>query len=171
MSDIADSLVIARPTIYDYYGSREEVLIDVLREQFEQVVAGVRAATACGGPVEKLRRFVLAYYETIASTGIEKLMARSQSAASRATDRLDALRREFLQLLVDIIAEGVGEGVFRTLPPLQMALAFQGMIANTTYAAVVAGRQLEPAILAGALVDLFVRGVGTEPRGTDRSNR
>ena len=159
MADIADSLVIARSTIYDYYSSREEILIEVLQEQFKSVVALVREATAVGEPVEKLRRFVLTYYESIASSGLETLLARSQSAVHRAPERLNALRQEFLQLLVRIIADGTSQGFFRPVSAVQAALAFQGMIANTTYATVLAGKPVKPEALADALVDIFAHGV------------
>jgi AcrR family transcriptional regulator len=56
MRKLAGRLGVTAPALYRYYGSKEEVLRDIVREAYRQSAAYIYRALSAGTPLERFRR-------------------------------------------------------------------------------------------------------------------
>jgi AcrR family transcriptional regulator len=115
LDDVARSAMVAKATIYNYFGSKDQVYkealdrkIGFMAEQLNQAVASLSS------PLEKLNVFIR---ESMKITHEEAfLFTDEQSQSQRFLSKLAAARERFFavqeRLLQGILDEGVKEGVF-----------------------------------------------------------
>jgi TetR/AcrR family fatty acid metabolism transcriptional regulator len=156
MREVAERAGVADGTLYLYFKGKEDLLVSILEEYAEAFL--VRATRDCGetaDPVEKLRRVVTRH---LVSMQADRPLAQVFQIELRHTRRfLRQVARgrvaQYLQLLQDIVAEGVAKGVFRgDVPPELAARAVFGALDEQVTAWVLATRpgdlqsQVEPLI-------------------------
>jgi len=115
LDDVARAAMVAKATIYNYFGSKDQVYkealdrkIGFMAEQLNQAVASLSS------PLEKLNVFIL---ESMKMTHEEAfLFTDEHSQSQRFMSKLAGARERFFavqeRLLQGILEEGVKEGVF-----------------------------------------------------------
>lgn len=130
MEDIASAVGIAKPTLYHYYRSKDEILYAIHEEFIDLLLAEhkVRAADRSLGPDELLQGIagdILDLMETHRGhvrTFFEhhrELPARQRSTIRRKRDR-------YASIVEDLLQQGVDKGIFQT-DPRMCTLHFFGM--------------------------------------------
>lgn len=112
MSAIAHHAGVARQTLYNHYPNVESILTAVIEQherlgfaQVRQLLEGHRGATA---KLEQLIR-----HSVVMSAHGHALAAIESSLSPRAREMLSAHRGRTTEMLIEVLEEGVAEGVFR----------------------------------------------------------
>ena len=64
IQEIIDAVGITKPTLYHYFGSKQGLLDDILKEDFEELIAEIKASSRYNGDVTlALRQTLSAFFE------------------------------------------------------------------------------------------------------------
>lgn len=160
LDDIAARLNVAKPTLYYYVKSKEDILLECIRLGFAHMKEGIQELQESGrNGIEKLTRFLEVYIELVANdfgrciirTGLQPL-----TPASKA--KLLPAARQVNTALQDIIRQGVQDGSIRKCDPKMVANAIFGSFNTVALWHQEAG-ELTPAEIASHYIDLFIRGL------------
>jgi len=177
MADVAERAQVADGTLYLYFSGKEDLLVSILEEYAEAFLLRARRdVAAIDGPRERLRRVI---ERNLVSLERNRPLAHVFQIELRHTRRF--LRRVakgklagYLQLLQEIIAEGVEKGVFRGDIPVEMAArAVFGSLDECVTAWVLAERPPSLSAQAVPLVSLVLEGLASprSERGSGRGDR
>jgi len=114
MDDIASAAGVAKGTLYNYFRSKEELYVEVIRYRFESLVELLgRAFDARNQPWTDLRSFVL-HYEAFMHKHPHffKLLRRARTEPGFA-DEFSGLERKVVELLASVLKRGMRAGEFR----------------------------------------------------------
>jgi AcrR family transcriptional regulator len=137
MRQIAAAAEVGLGNIYNYFGSKSEILLEVLRRASAAQMAAVDEALEALGGADVRTRFLAA---VAAFVGFEFehltecFVANSELRYLDSTQRAQIVEQRDAQQAVfeDLVEEGVELGVFRTSRPKQACLAFLTMCAGVT---------------------------------------
>lgn len=131
LNEIARMARVAKATIYNYFGSKEQVYIEVLNEEVNDLVTKISEALAqIKSPIEKLRVFYRTRLNQIKEPSYMLNLSRDggEGLGVKSTGISDHLLKKDIFILQSILEEGVREGsfrmdnVFRTARVLRYAL-------------------------------------------------
>lgn len=139
MDDIAEELGATKGRIYHYYRSKTAVLLDIHVFAMEMVIGETTPAATTPGPaLERLRNLILAMVRlnareidllhVVISSLFNGLPHSSRAAENNIRSRVLELRREFEQMLVSIVEDGVRSGEFRNVDARTVARACLGAL-------------------------------------------
>jgi AcrR family transcriptional regulator len=117
IDDIARVAMVAKATIYNYFGSKDQVYKEALDRKTGLLAEKINQAVASfSSPLEKLRVFIT---ETLKIVREESLLfAQEYNQSNRFVSRMAAAREHFFlaqeRLLKGILDQGVAEGLFPT---------------------------------------------------------
>ncbi|MCG6537962.1 MAG: hypothetical protein L7F78_25425, partial [Syntrophales bacterium LBB04] len=122
-------------TIYQYFGSKEDLFSSLVSEKLELLYGGVRGAVA-GKPdaLAKIRALVDAnflFVENNISFCNIFIRRGSASLAEGTVDLREKMIADYLEhvdFIEAVMAEGVKSGIFKQLDPRLMAFVLAGMI-------------------------------------------
>jgi AcrR family transcriptional regulator len=130
LTDIAEELHIAKPTLYHYFRSKDEILLQVQQLAIAQItdVAIDAHPTATTG-MEQLRAFVRRYVEMIIDdfgaclimTGILPLQAENRKLVRQGSKQIESMLREILR-------RGVADGSIARCDPKITGMFFFGAL-------------------------------------------
>lgn len=160
LEDIAREVGMYKGSLYHYIKSKEDLLFAVVREPAEQILNDLRELVQLDvPPSEKIRRVtrshvrVLEEHFTYCSVYLEEVAGRHRS------DEWSAMDREYVQAIVDIIAEGQQRGEFgRSLDARTTTLALIGSLNWLTHW-YHPGGELKGAEIADRYCDIFLMGM------------
>jgi TetR/AcrR family transcriptional regulator, fatty acid metabolism regulator protein len=166
VADVARTAGVAAGTVYLYFRGKDDLLISIFEKTIKEAIAAGRESIARHtDPLAQLR--------TIARLHLDR-MSRDRDLAvvfqvelrqsTKFMERFSATHlREYLGIIRDVIARGQSMGVFRKNhnPTLAAKLLF-GMLDEMATNWILSRRKYSLIADADAIVDLFVRGVGTE---------
>ena len=130
MGDIARELRLTRGSLYYYFRDKEEILALCHTSALEAVLEAYEKVRASSDPPdEKLRRLISEhvlvqvdkFHGTALALELDALRPSSRAAVVAGRDRYDRGLRE-------LIAEGIGAGLFRPVDPKLAAFAVVGAI-------------------------------------------
>jgi len=117
LDEVARMARVAKATIYNYFGSKDKVYLEVLRREMDEVVEKISSSVGQeASPKDKLITFVKAKFRYMREAinilnldreGIEKLLPTAEGI------RNELFERE-VEIIRCIINEGVEKGVFHT---------------------------------------------------------
>lgn len=163
LQEIAETLGLLKGSLYNYIGSKDDLLWEVILRQHKATMALVERCRAMvdASPTERLRAFARGYAPSLKNERI------SVAVYQRELVRLsDARRKTILQereayvtFLQDLLDEGIASGDFRA--DLDSELACQGILGmlNSSYRWYRPRRDLTPERAVEGLLDLVLRGV------------
>ena len=169
MEQIAAAAGIAKPTLYHYFRSKDEILRGVhenfittlLERQDERVRLGLAPAdlllgamTDIFGLMETHRGYVRVFFENYRELPDE---ARREIRVKR--DRYEGLVR-------DAVVQGIEAGAFRGVDPDAATMAVFG-ICNWAYQWWRPGGGADPALMAQKMWDIVIRGLSVQPQRGD----
>lgn len=131
MQDIADAVNLKKASLYHHIDSKQKVLLEILDQALDIVIAEVKQATEGGYPTpDKIRRAIRTYLNTLT---VRKEIAAVLLLEYRALDgklfNQHIVRRDrFERLWRNLIQAGVDEGAFVCSDPSQAGRALLGMM-------------------------------------------
>jgi TetR/AcrR family transcriptional regulator, fatty acid metabolism regulator protein len=166
VADVARTAGVAAGTVYLYFRGKDDLLISIFEKTMKEAIAAGR---------ENIARHTdpLAQLRTIARLHLDR-MSRDRDLAvvfqvelrqsTKFMERFSATHlREYLGIIRDVIARGQSMGIFRkTLNPTLAAKLLFGMLDEMATNWILSRRKYSLIADADAIVDLFVRGAGTE---------
>jgi AcrR family transcriptional regulator len=107
MDDIAERVGVSKPMLYEYFGSKEGLLVGCInraRTELRQVTE--RAVAEADDAEDTLRRAVRAFFEYIAERRVSWCMLRQESAVTVpwAVDEIEGIRRQQTELFATLAA-------------------------------------------------------------------
>ncbi|MCT2588052.1 TetR/AcrR family transcriptional regulator [Actinophytocola sp. S1-96] len=97
MDEIADRVGVSKPMLYEYFGSKEGLLVACIRQaRTELLAATLTAVEGVSSAEEAMRRGLTAFYEFIDShrRSWELLRQEAAVAGQAAMDEIEAVRRQ-----------------------------------------------------------------------------
>lgn len=162
MREIARAVGLGKSTLYDYFVSKEHILLYFIEQEINLVnqTAEMIAKQQLTAP-EKLRRVLESQWAYLAGNReIAALMARSAQALSPPAEiQFNALRMEYRKILQTIIQQGIEEGTFRTVDSSLAATALHNMLIYTFYGWILIGKVNRMHDAVDSLVDLYLTGI------------
>lgn len=161
MADIADEVGLAKPSLYHYFSSKEQILYSIHVNMITLLLDGVTRRLDAKMSADAILRGVL--NDMFDSMDTHPGHARVFFEYSRRlTDEYrDAVRkgeRKYDELVTSVIEQGIVEGKFRDVDPRVAALAFFGM-SNWSYHWYTPSGKYRSHDLAEQFYDIFVNGI------------
>ena len=166
VADVARAAGVAAGTVYLYFRGKDDLLISIFEKTMKEAIASGRESIAT-------QTDPLTQQRTIARLHLDR-MSRDRALAvvfqvelrqsTKFMERFSATHlREYLGIIRDVIARGQSMGIFRkTLNPTLAAKLLFGMLDEMATNWILSRRKYSLIADADAIVDLFVRGAGTE---------
>ncbi len=160
LDDVAATLGVSKPTIYHYFGNKDQVLFECVTRGIEQLRAAADGARqAPGTGLDRLRDFLRRYVGVmIDDFGRCLIRTADEALAPDSAARLRALKREIDQAMRDLIRNGLADGSIVTPDVRLTAFALAGAL-NWTARWHRADGELSADMVAERMVDLLITGL------------
>jgi len=115
MADIADVVKLQKPSLYHYFSSKQDILLELLDRALELVTTGMLQVMAQDLPVEeKLRLAMRSYLKTLSEQGdlVSVMLMEHRSLDPEYRSRHIPHRDRFENMWRDLIQQGVESGFF-----------------------------------------------------------
>ena len=167
LNEIARMARVAKATIYNYFGSKEQVYFEVLTREADELMDKVAAATAqTKSPLGKLRAFYRTRFAKMqgAHNMLQELWHGNEHLWAQTSTIRDGLLKKEISLLQSIFEEGVKAGVFRMDNIFRTARALGYALKGLEAAPAADLSQEELEADFEGLFEVFCRGIVVEKR-------
>jgi AcrR family transcriptional regulator len=157
MDDVARAAGVGKPTLYRYFGSKEELFVEVFGEALQELQQRIEAeSTPDLTPPESLALMIRTLVDFLAQqTGTLRLLSGDHpQLEQRWRTVFRSRRRPILDALRRVLERGVASGDFRPLDPEVTPGLILGMIRGGLLAA----PEISQTRLANAAIDLVLHG-------------
>jgi len=123
VAEIAGRLGVVEGTVFKYFPTKRELLLKVLERWYQEMFGDyARDLAGARDPRERLRLLVWRHLRSVRDNPqLCRLMFREvREGADYAGSRIHALNKRYTRLLMDVIADGVKSGAFRSDVPLAL---------------------------------------------------
>lgn len=163
--EIAQEAGVAVGTIYNYFRTKEEILLSIIKSEFEERMQLFRELLKSDIPIpEKIRRILEEHFTHLQEHGdMAQLMMQEQfNPGPGFRTKIRDLYREMLSRVEELIREGVEKGWVRSCHPRIIAHALIGVVESISaytlmYPDAESQRALQDA--PGELADLIWNGL------------
>lgn len=161
LNDLAESLTIAKPTLYHYFKSKDEILLEIKARAQEDIFAGIDAADAAGGSgLQKIDAFVRHFVKVTTGDFGRCLMTinvRSLEPGSR--QQIQGREKAAEDRVLTFFEEGVKDGSLRAQ---NIKVAYQSMTGMISWIAIWYKDKgpIKKGELADQVIDILARGIG-----------
>ena len=124
MREVAQEAGIGKSTLYDYFPTKEEILIWGIEDLFVDLTAAAREIAALPLPaIDRLRKIMQSHVAALEASKefYLRLSFEVQRLSLKAQRRIQVRRHEYQDLLAQLVREGIQEGSFRQVDPLSVA--------------------------------------------------
>ncbi len=168
IDEIAARAGIAKGTVYLHFASKEELVVALFEQQFNQFLRQIEQTIAEVLPVRmRLEHLLLDVYTRIQAQRNQILLdlnprlGLTTNVINKRPD-LAAYSAKALELITALIAEGQTNGEFDPLVPTAVMVAtLVNMLGPSSYERLLASGQISPAELAGYLSQTFFPNLAT----------
>ena len=136
MREIAQAAQVGKSTLYDYFPSKDDVLISFVVEEVHHMTVYAREIIAQKiSTAEKLRRIILMHQEYMSANKLLflKLTFEAQRLSSESQQRIQMHRHAYQDMLCDLVREGIRKGEFRSVNPLIVIRGLFSMLTSSIY--------------------------------------
>ncbi len=159
MREIADAAGLGKSTLYDYFRTKDEILIYFFEDQLRDMTQEAqRIALQNLSADERLRQITEKYLESLQANKslFLKLMQESQRLKLDSQRQVQAKRYAYQDLIRALIDEGIREGVFRKVNSLLAARLLISSISSAVYGSRSTGTPRE---MLKETLDIFFKGI------------
>ncbi len=159
MREIAEAARMGKSTLYDYFKTKDEILISFVEDAIEDLMVQAQQIVRQDTPViERLHQLLHAHLEYLMSNKeiYVRLTYEVQRLALDSQQRIQVRRHAYQDLICRLIEEAVQEGVFRPVDPL---LATRTILALLTPVAYTSRPTGTPDEMMHKALDIFLYGV------------
>lgn len=133
MTKIAEEAGVAKGTVYWYFTSKEDLFLGLLDNSLAKLYANLElVVTSPTEPIEKLRRFILAYLDFFSrQSHLGQILSRGgiEGLSPEFYHKMIEWHDKFDRLNVELISQGVKAGAFRNdLDNKHMAKFLSGVV-------------------------------------------
>lgn len=125
MDEIAERVGVSKPMLYEYFGSKEGLLVACIRQARAELLRVTSAAAlAADHPADKLRDGLVAYFRFIRAHAQSWALLRTEPAVvgPSATEEIEAVRQQQTDLISGTMA------LYPTDPPLDLTPAAEVIV-------------------------------------------
>jgi TetR/AcrR family transcriptional regulator, cholesterol catabolism regulator len=162
MQEIASAAGLGKSTLYDYFRTKDEILIYFFEDQLNDLTEEAQkiAMQNCSADV-RLRKIMEAYVESLQANKslFMKMTLESQRLRVESQKQIQKSRHAYQDMIRALIEEGIREGVFRPVNPLLAARLLLGSIGPVIYGSRLTGTPQE---MLKETLDIFFRGIETK---------
>lgn len=159
MREIADAAGLGKSTLYDYFKTKDEILIYFFEDQLRDMTQEAqKIALQNLSADERLRQITEKYLESLQANKslFLKLMQESQRLKLDSQRQVQAKRHAYQDLIRALIDEGIREGVFRKVNSMVAARLLINSISSTVYGSRSTGTPQE---MLKETLDIFFKGI------------
>lgn len=175
INDIAAGMGSDRATVYYYYGSKQEIYLDLIRQAVEQIVVIAEAAAVDPAPATVRLRLLFEatldgyerhypYLHLFVQEDVRRISPDSEPRNANLEDWVSRFEAAF----VSIVEEGIERGEFRdSLDPKVAMYAMLGSI-NWSHRWFLPGGRFTGSELGSQFADMFLQGIRAPRTRTTR---
>jgi len=159
MREIAGAAGLGKSTLYDYFQTKEEILVYFFEDQIRDLTESARRIALQNlSAEERLHQIMKAHLEFLQANKslFAKLSLEAQRLKPESQKQIQAYRHAYQDLLCGLIEEGIREGLFRKVDPLLAARMLINTLAPVVYAS---GPSGTPQEMMEETMDIFLKGL------------
>lgn len=161
MREIAEAAGLGKSTLYDYFKTKDEILIYFFEDQLNDILIDAQRIALQNLPAdERLRQVMEMHLEFLQANRnlFMKLSLEAQRLKLESQKQIQKKRYAYQDLIRGLIEEGIREGAFRKVDPLLAAR----MLINTMAPVVFTSRPTgTPQEMMKETMDIFFKGIET----------
>jgi AcrR family transcriptional regulator len=159
MQEIAAAAGLGKSTLYDYFQTKDEILVYFFEDQWNDVIEEAQkiAVQNCGVDA-RLRKIMDAYLKSLQANKnlFLKLSVESQRLKLESQKQIQDKRHAYQDMIRSLIEEGIREGMFRRVNSLLAARLLVGNIGLVLYGSRLTGT---PQNMLQDTLDIFFKGI------------
>ena len=159
MQEIANAAGLGKSTLYDYFQTKDEILVYFFEDQWNDVIEEAQkiAVQNCSADV-RLRKITEAYLESLQANKslFLKLSVESQRLKLESQRQIQDRRHAYQDMVRALIEEGIREGVFRQVNSLLAARLLVGNVGLLLYGSRLTGTSQE---MLQETLGIFFKGI------------
>jgi AcrR family transcriptional regulator len=159
MREIAEAAGIGKSTLYDYFKSKDEILVSYFESEIQKITERAQEIIRQKLDIsEKLRQIMQKHLEYLVDNKnfYLKLSIASQTLPLGSQQQIQAKRHAYQDMLRELIEEGIRRGELRPINPLLAARSVFNLLATAVFTSRPTGTPDE--MLEDAL-DIFFNGI------------
>lgn len=136
MREIAEATGVGKSTLYDYFPSKEEILISFVVNEVNQMTAQAEEIFAQDlSAAEKLRRILRKHLDYMLANKLLnlKVSIEAQRLSAEGIQHIQLHRHVYQDLLCSLIKEGIQNGELRPINPLLAVRGIFSLLTPTIY--------------------------------------
>ena len=160
LDDVAAELNVTKPTIYHYYGNKDEILFECVRRGLDPIRRVAEEGVAEGGSGAERLRSLLRGYALMMTEDFGICVSRTLDSelSPESRVRFRALKREIDQLMRQVVEEGMADGSLRPGDPRLVTFTLAGSV-NWVARWYRPDEALSAEAIAEGVADTLMRGV------------
>jgi AcrR family transcriptional regulator len=160
MDEIARACGLARTTLYEYYASKEEILVGLVERVLSQAPSTVPAGATCRERLELVAVAQLTYLQQHRAV-YRMLFERLPSLSGPTAERILQRRQEEFGQAAALVAEAVAAGELRPgVAPADAVFLFQGLVSQIGSGLLMTSSEVDIADDVHRLMALLWQGIG-----------
>ncbi len=159
MREIAEAAGIGKSTLYDYFKTKDEILLYFFEGQISDLTETAQKVAQQAVPAdERLRQVMKAHLEFLQANKslFMKLSVEALRLKLESQQQIQAYRHTYQDLVRGLIEEGIHEGTFRNVDPLLAARMLINTLAPVVYTSRPTGTPQE---MMEETMDIFLKGL------------
>jgi AcrR family transcriptional regulator len=159
MRDIGEAAGAGKSTIYDYFPSKDEILIAFVVEEVRQMSAQVSQIIAADvGPAEKIHQILRRQLDyMLANQDLYlRLTVDTQRLSDASQQRIQVHRHAYQDMVCDLVRQGIQSGEFRPVNPLLFVRGVFSMLTSVVFTSRKTGT---PEEMLSEITDILFKGL------------
>ncbi len=170
MAEIAKAAQFAMGTVYRFFKSKEDIYISLVEAKVEELMSlmeeRVSKANTATEKIQAVIKVKLAFADKnrdFFRIYVSEWSGFEWTIKSAFGDRVWKRYLAQIQLVADLVREGIRKGEFREIDPEDTSLAFHGMLNSTIYVWILQASPTKSLVAKGELLgSLFLNGIARQ---------